>query len=264
MDLGLNDRVALVTGASSGLGRAVAERFAREGAQVAICARTKDKIEETAREISAATGQAVLAVVADVTNADDVRRLVRTTVKRLGRLDILVANAGAPPAGGFISFDDLEPYRNALELNLLSTIALCQAVVPTMRRTTWGRIIAVTSLAAKQPSPAQLLSSVARAGVLAFTKCLATELADEGITVNAVCPGYTLTDRLTEHAEAEAGFRKLKQREVYNLWVKEIPARRLAEPAEFADVVAFLASERASYLTGTAVAIDGGYIKSLF
>jgi 3-oxoacyl-[acyl-carrier protein] reductase len=265
MDLGLKDRVALVTGASSGLGRAAAERFAREGARVAICARTKETIETTAREIAAETGSPAVAIVADVTNHDDVQRLVKTTVKRLGRIDILVANSGGPPAGGFSTFaDDLEPYRQALELNLLSTIALCQAAVPVMRRGTWGRIVAVTSLTAKQPAPAQLLSSMARAGVLAFTKCLAAELADEGITVNAVCPGYTLTDRLTELAEAESRFRKLKQREVYNLWVKEIPARRLAEPAEFADVVAFLASERASYITGTALAIDGGYIKGLF
>jgi len=265
MDLGLTDRVALVAAASSGLGRAAAERFAQEGARVAICARSKEKIEATAREIAASTGSPVLAVVADVTSTDDVRRLVATTVKRFGRLDALVTNAGGPPAGGFDDFaTDLAPYRQALELNLLSTVSLCQAAIPVMRKHGWGRIVAVTSLAAKQPSPALLLSSVARAGVLAFTKCLATEVAGDGITVNAVCPGYTLTDRLAEHAEQEADFHKLDPRDIYDLWVKEIPARRLAEPSEFADVVAFLASERASYVTGTAVAIDGGYIKSLF
>jgi 3-oxoacyl-[acyl-carrier protein] reductase len=264
MDLGLKGRVAVVTGASSGLGRAAAERFAREGAHVVICARTAAKLADAAREISEATGSEVVPVPADVTNAGEVRTLVRAAVDRFGRLDVLVANAGGPPSGGFEHFaDDLAPYRDAIELNLLSTVALCQAAVPEMRRNAWGRIVAVTSLSAKQPTPSLLLSSVARAGVLAFTKSLASELAEEGITVNSVCPGYTLTDRLSELAEAEAGRHKLEPRDIYDLWVKEIPAKRLAEPAEFADVVAFLASERASYVTGVALAVDGGFIKSL-
>lgn len=264
MDLGLKGRVALVTGASSGLGRAAAERFAREGASVVVCARTANKLADSAREIAEATGAEVVPVPADVTNAGDVRTLMRATVDRFGRLDCLVANAGGPTSGGFAHFaDGLAPYREALELNLLSTVALCQAAVPEMRRNGWGRVVAVTSLSAKQPTPSLLLSSIARAGVLAFTKALATELAEEGITVNAVCPGYTLTDRLSELAEAEAGRQRLDPRDIYDLWVKEIPARRLAEPAEFADVVAFLASERASYVTGVALSVDGGYIKSL-
>lgn len=265
MDLGLRTRVAFVAAASSGLGRATAERLAAEGAGLAVCARSKDTLETTVSEIRAASGADVLAVPCDVTNEADVRRAVAETVEHFGRLDILVTNAGGPPSGGFAQFsEDLAPYRNALELNLLSTVALTQAAVPHMRRNGWGRIIAVTSLTAKQPSTSLLLSSVARAGVLAFTKVLATELAHEGITVNSVLPGFTLTDRLSELAEAEAGRGGIGVDDVYEQWRKDIPARRIAAPEEFADVVAFLASERASYVTGVALSIDGGIVKSLY
>ena len=265
MDLGLKDRVAIVAGASSGLGRAAAQRLAAEGARVAICSRNREGLEVAAREIAESTRGEVLAVPADVTSQDEVRGLVRATVERFGRLDCLVANAGGPPSGGFAVFpDDLGPYRTALELNLLSTVALCQAAVPEMRRNGWGRIVAVTSLSAKQPSPSLLLSSIARAGVLAFTKALATELAGEGITVNSVCPGYTATDRLSELAEAEAGRAGVAEEAIRERWAADIPARRIGSPSEFADVVAFLASERASYVTGVALAIDGGLIKGLF
>lgn len=264
MDLGLTGRVAVIAGASSGLGRATAERFAREGARVVICSRTAEALEATAKEIASDSGSEVVAVPADVTVEADVKRLVSETVMRFGRLDVLVTNAGGPPSGGFAQFEEgLEPYRKALELNLLSTVALTQAAVPEMRKNNWGRIVAVTSLVAKQPSITLLLSSIARAGVLAFTKTLATELAHEGITVNSVCPGYTLTDRLSELAEAEAGRANVQPSDIYEQWVRDIPAKRLADPSEFADVVAFLGSERASYVTGVALAIDGGYIKSL-
>lgn len=265
MDLGLRNRVAFVSAASTGLGRATAERLAAEGASLTICARSLETLEQTASEIRAASGSDVLPVQCDVTNEEEVRRAVAETVARFGRLDVLVTNAGGPPSGGFAQFpDSLEPYRRALELNLLSTVSLAQAAVPEMRKNGWGRIVAVTSLAAKQPSTSLLLSSVARAGVLAFTKVLATELAHENITVNSVCPGFTLTERLSELAEAEAGRGGVSPDEIYERWRRDIPAKRIADPSEFADVVAFLASERASYVTGVALAIDGGIIKSLY
>lgn len=265
MDLGLKERVAIVAAASTGLGRAVAERLAREGARVAICARSTETLEKTAADIFSATGSDVLAVPCDLTVESEVRTLVDSTVKRFGRLDVVVTNAGGPPSGGFAQFaSGLDPYRRALELNLLSTVSLTQAAIPEMRRNGWGRVIAVTSLAAKQPSTSLLLSSIARAGVLAFTKVLATELASENITVNSVCPGFTLTERLSELAEAEAGRAGCAPEEIYERWRREIPSHRIADPAEFADVVAFLASERASYVTGVALAIDGGIIKSLY
>lgn len=265
MDLGLKNRVALVAAASTGLGRATAERLAIEGARLTICARSQQTLETAAAEIRASSGTEVLPVLCDVTNEADVRRLVDATVERFGRLDVLVTNAGGPPSGGFAEFSaGLEPYRQALELNLLSTVALTQAAVPEMRKNGWGRVIAVTSLAAKQPSTSLLLSSVARAGVLAFTKVLATELARENITVNSVCPGFTMTERLLELAEAESSRGGVTPDDIYDRWRSDIPARRIADPDEFADVVAFLASERASYVTGVALAIDGGIIKSLY
>ena len=265
MDLGLKNRVALVAAASTGLGRATAERLALEGAKLTICARSQQTLETAAAEIRASSGTEVLSVLCDVTNESDVRRVVDATVERFGRLDVLVTNAGGPPSGGFAEFSDgLEPYRHALELNLLSTVSLTQAAVPEMRKNGWGRVIAVTSLAAKQPSTSLLLSSVARAGVLAFTKVLATELARENITVNSVCPGFTMTERLLELAEAESSRGGVTPEEIYDRWRSDIPARRIADPDEFADVVAFLASERASYVTGVALAIDGGIIKSLY
>lgn len=265
MDLGLRDRVALVAAASTGLGRATAERLAMEGARLTICARSQQTLETAAAEIRASSGNEVFPVLCDVTNEAEVHRLVEVTVERYGRLDVLVTNAGGPPSGGFAEFSGgLEPYRRALELNLLSTVALTQAAVPEMRKNGWGRVIAVTSLAAKQPSTSLLLSSVARAGVLAFTKVLATELARENITVNSVCPGFTLTERLLELAVAESDRGGVTTEEIYERWRSDIPARRIADPNEFADVVAFLASERASYVTGVALAIDGGIIKSLY
>lgn len=264
MNLGLKDRVAVVAASSSGLGRAVAERLAHEGAHITICSRDRDAIVHTAREIAEATGAEVFPVAADVTREEDVAKLVEQTVNQFGRLDCLVTNAGGPPSGGFAEHaHGLDTYRKALELNLLSTVALCQAAVPAMRRNAWGRIVAVTSISAKQPSPSLMLSSMARAGVLAFVKSLATELAHENINVNAVCPGYTKTERLSELTEAESARRGVTEDDVIAGWASDIPARRLADPAEFADVVAFLLSDRASYVTGVALSIDGGFVKSI-
>jgi 3-oxoacyl-[acyl-carrier protein] reductase len=265
MDLGLDGRVALVAAASTGLGYAVAERFGREGARLVVCSRSQPRIDEAADRLRATTGAEVLAIQADVSVEADADRLVNAALERFGAVDCLVANAGGPPAGGFSTHGgSLEPYRNAIDLNLLSTVALCQAVVPHMRRRRFGRIAAITSVAARQPEENLLLSSTARAGVLGFLKALSNEIAGDGITVNAVCPGYIKTDRLAELIAGEAKRQNVSADDVEQRWAASIPVGRIGTPAEFADVVVFLASERASYLNGVALPIDGGRVRGLY
>jgi 3-oxoacyl-[acyl-carrier protein] reductase len=262
MDLGLEKRVALVTGASRGLGRAVAERLAREGARVALNARTSDTLEATAAKIARDTGAETLALAGDVRGEDAPRSLIQACLDRWGRFDILVANAGGPPAG---EIDDLEAksYLEALELNLLSTIHLTRAALPAMRRNGWGRVIAITSVSVKQPVPGLLLSNVARPGVIGFIKSIARDLAPEGILCNAVAPGYIATDRVEELVAGAADARGVSLDEVRSGLTADIPMGRLGQPGEFADAVAFLASERASYITGHTLQVDGGYVRGL-
>lgn len=263
MDFGLRDKIALVAAASKGLGKAVALELAREGATVAICARNKETLLKAREEIAAATGQEVRALVADVTKKGQIQSMVKDIVGEFGRVDILVCNAGGPPSG---LIRDLSPedFPPSLELNLLSTINLCYEVMPNMQERRWGRIINITSVSAKQPIDTLVLSNTARAGVLGFSKSLSNQLAPFGITVNCVCPGYTKTERVESLAKAFEENRRGTVEEFYKGIEKTIPAGRLATPEEFSAAVAFLASERASYITGTALSIDGGYIKALY
>jgi 3-oxoacyl-[acyl-carrier protein] reductase len=263
VDLGLKNRAAIVAAASSGLGKEVALVLAEEGAKVALCSRRKEKIESAAEEIRAKTGSEVLAVMADVKVETDIAHLVSETHARFGRIDILVCNAGGPPAGFFLDFT-ADDWRKAVELNLISTVNLCRAVVPHMKERRWGRIINITSVAAKQPIDNLILSNAVRAGVLGFAKSLSNQVAADNITVNCVCPGYTLTQRLKDMAETIAKNEGIGIEEVHQRWQAGIPMRRLSQPREFADVVAFLASERASYLTGAVIQVDGGVVKGLF
>lgn len=263
MELGLKGRVALITAASSGLGKATALELAAEGAILTINARRSAPLESAAEEIRSATGAEVLAITADVTEEEDVRRMVALTRERFGRLDILVTNAGGPPSGYFDDFG-VEEYRRAVELNLLSAVSLCREVVPLMRERRWGRVVAIASVAAKQPIDHLILSNTARAGLLGFLKTLSGQVAPDGITVNTVCPGYHLTERLKELARVTARKEGITEDEVYARMAASCPMKRIGHPRELAGLVAFLCSERASYITGTVTQIDGGVYKALY
>jgi 3-oxoacyl-[acyl-carrier protein] reductase len=262
MDFGLKNRVALVAAGSRGLGRAVAEELAAEGASLLLCAREAQTLTETASAIAETSGAHVLAVPADVTVFDDIKRLVDAGIERFGRIDILITNAGGPPAGRFEHLTR-EQWDDAIKLTLLSAVELARQVLPGMKERRWGRIINITSIAVKQPVENLLLSNSMRAGLTGFARTLANEVAADGITVNNVLPGYTRTDRLEELAQMMAEKQGITPGEFRGKWEKEIPMGRLGEPREFAALVAFLASERASYITGTSIQVDGGWIRSL-
>ncbi|HEX3549938.1 MAG TPA: SDR family oxidoreductase [Candidatus Elarobacter sp.] len=249
MDLGLTGKVVVVLAASKGLGRACAETFADEGALIAIGSRDRERLEQTASEIAAAgVDRRVLAVPVDVTDAHQSRAFIDAVVHEFGRIDILVNNAGGPPFGSFDAFDD-EAWRAAFELNLLSTVRMTRLALPHMPRGAHGRIINVTSMSVKSFLPGSMLSTAIRSGVIGMAKMLADEVGPHGITVNNVAPGLILTDRLRETG---VGHR-----------ADQAPLRRAGEPSEFAAVVAFLASERASYVTGTTIPVDGGLIRAI-
>lgn len=262
MDLGLKDKVAVVAAASRGLGRAVAEALAAEGARVAICARDRERLEAAAAAIRQRTGAEVLTQVADVTRAEEIHRFVEQAVARWGSVHIGVVNAGGPPAKEFSAIS-LEDWNRAVELNLMSAVHFARELLPRMRQQKWGRLIFMTSVAVKQPIEGLLLSNAVRSAVTGLAKSLANECARDNVLVNTACPGYTLTERLEELAAAQAAARKVSPEKIYETWQSQIPLGRLARPEEFAAVVAFLASEKASYITGTSVVVDGGWVRSL-
>lgn len=263
MNLGLDGRVALVTGASRGLGLAIARALAGEGASVVLNARGAARLEEAARQLREETGAEVLAVAVDVTDDDAPRRLVEAAEETFGRLDVLVANAGGPPSGGFDDVDDIDTYRRALELSLLSTVRLVRAAVPGMRERGWGRVVAVTSVSVRQPIEGLLLSNTARPGVVGFAKTVSRQLAPEGVTVNVVAPGYMATERIEELLGDAASRRGVDAGEVRDEWTADIPAGRMGDPRELGDAVAFLCSDRAAYVTGHVLTVDGGFVRGV-
>jgi len=262
MNLGLEGRVALVAASSRGLGKATALALAREGARVAICARDADDLAATAQEIRAETGAEVLPIVTDLTDAEQIPHLADETLRRWGRIDVLVTNAGGPPAGFFDELSDAH-WLGAVELTLLSGVRLIRAVLPAMRVQKWGRIINITSVSVKQPIDTLLLSNSLRMAVVGLAKTLALQEAPHGITVNNVAPGWTLTERVDElFRDRAARSGKTKQEELAGITV-DIPVGRLGDPMELAAAITFLASEQAAYITGVTLPVDGGYIKGM-
>jgi 3-oxoacyl-[acyl-carrier protein] reductase len=263
MDLGLKNKIALVAASSHGLGRAVAEELATEGASLIICGRNTTDIEHAAAEIEERTDVEVLGLAADVSRPDDVSRLVDSGLTRFGHIDILITNAGGPPTGAFETLTR-EEWESATRLTFFSAIELARHVLPGMKERRWGRILNITSITVKQPVEGLMLSNSLRAGLTGFARTLANEVATYGITVNNILPGYTRTERVEELATQMAAKQGITAAEFKAKWEQEIPMRRLGEPREFAALATFLVSERASYITGTSFQVDGGWIKSLF
>ena len=254
MDMGLRDRVALVCASSRGIGRAAAEALAAEGAKLALCARDEATLEATAAAIRA-TGTEVLIVAADLGKREDVDRVMRETLARYGRLDILINNTGGPPPGRFEAHDDAA-LQAAFETLLLSVVRLTRLAIPEMRARHWGRIITVTSTSVKQPIANLVLSNSLRAAVTGLAKTLSLELAADGITVNTVAPGRILTDRLLSlYGDEETTRRTASQ---------GVPMGRVGEPADMGNAILYLCSEQAGYVTGVTLQVDGGLIQGLY
>jgi 3-oxoacyl-[acyl-carrier protein] reductase len=259
MDLGLRGKRALVTAASDGLGRAVARGLAAEGARVAICSRQREKIDAVGREI-AATKAEVHALVADVSRAEDCARVVADAAAALGGLDILFANAGGPRTGQFVDLAD-DDWRAAFDLTLMSVVRLVRAAIPHLEKSGSGRILVLTSTSVKEPIPGLLLSNAMRAAVTNLVRTLADELAPKGIRVNTVAPGRIATERLKQLDEGKAKRIGSTPDAVRAAEERAIALGRYGKPEEFADAVVWLASERASYVTGTTILVDGGKLK---
>ncbi len=263
MDLGLKGKVALVVASSQGLGFATARELAAEGASLVICSRNQQSIDRAAELIRGETHADVLAVTADVSVPADLEHLVAAGLDRFGKIDILFTNSGGPPAGPFESTTP-DTWEAATKVVLNSVVDLCRLVLPGMKERKWGRILNLTSIAAKQPVDNLILSNSLRAAVTGFARTLANEVAPFGVTVNNILPGYTRTERLDELIGFLSEKEGLSADDVRGRWESEIPMRRLGDPKESAALAAFLVSERASYITGSSIAVDGGWIKSLF
>jgi 3-oxoacyl-[acyl-carrier protein] reductase len=263
MDLGLARKVAIVAASSKGLGKAVAQTLAREGALVTVNGRDAVAVRATADEIRAETGSDVLEIVGDMTNAEDVERLISDTVAHRGGLDILVCNAGGPPSGTFASFPDDQPWLDAVNLNLMSTLRLMRTALPHLEARGGGSITNIVSTSVKQPIGHLILSNTARTAVIGLAKSVSLEWAPKNIRVNNVCPGSTLTGRITSLAKVRAEKAGTTEQAIIDEDAKQIPMGRLGTPQEFANVVTFIASPAASYVTGTTLQVDGGNVKSL-
>lgn len=262
MDLGIKGKIALVTGASAGLGLAAAAALAAEGARVAINSRSMANLEKAAIQLKDRIGYSPTIVAGDLSIEGVPEKIVDEVKSRLGKIDILVVNAGGPPPGKFLQHTK-ETWRQSAELTLFSAINLVRVAVPDMINAKWGRIIFITSVAVKQPIDNLIISNTLRAGVTGFAKSISNELAASGITVNTVCPGYTDTERLKVLAGNIASSSGKSIEEAYLGWTGSIPVGRVGKPEELAALIAFLASEKASFISGTAIPVDGGYYKGL-
>ncbi len=263
MNLGLQGKIAIVAASSKGLGRAVATTLAAEGALVTVNGREADTLAKTAAEIRAETGGDVIEIVGDMTSVADIERLIEETVKQRGGLDILVCNAGGPPGGTVASFQDDQPWLDALNLNLMSTLRLSRFAIPHLEARGGGSITNIVSTSVKQPIAHLALSNTARTAVIGLSKTMATEYAPKNIRINNVCPGSTMTGRITSLAKARADKAGRSVEDIMAEDAAAIPMGRLGTPQEFANVVVFFASPAAAYVTGTTLQVDGGNVKSL-
>jgi 3-oxoacyl-[acyl-carrier protein] reductase len=261
MDLGLKDRVAIVAASSQGIGKATAIALASEGVKLAICARTPGPLEQAAAAIRS-TGAEVFAKPVDVTDEAQVRAFVSEVLARFGRIDICVANAGGPPSKSFAE-TTVADWRGAVDLNLMSTLFFAREVIPHMRASKWGRFLTITSISVKQPIEGLVLSNSVRSAVLGLVKTLANECSRDNVLVNNVCPGYTATARLKSVAARLAQAESISVEEVEKRWAALTPIGRIGQPEELASLIVFLASEQASYITGTSIAVDGGLVRGV-
>jgi 3-oxoacyl-[acyl-carrier protein] reductase len=262
METGLKNRVAIVAASSQGIGRATAEAFAAEGCRVAMCARNAQTLQSAADQIRRQFNTEVFAEALDVTDAIAVHHFVEAVVAKFGSADICVTNAGGPPAKGFLAAS-LGEWQKAVDLNLMSMVHFAREVIPHMQRNRWGRIVTITSITTRQPVADLVLSNSVRAAVMGLVKSLANEFGKDGILVNNIAPGYTATDRLKELAKARSIATGKTEKEISEGWAADAPLKRIGEPREVADAIVWLASDRASYITGQTILVDGGLYKGL-
>jgi len=262
MDLGLKSRVAMIAASTKGLGRATAIALAKEGCDVSICGRHADTLEQTKKELDAFSAR-VSASICDVSKVEDLQRWYETTRTELGDVDILVTNTGGPPAAKFLDLEEAQ-WREGIESTLMNVIRLSKLVLPSMQQRKWGRIVHITSFVAKQPVDLLTISSTLRSGLSALTKTMSNQVAADNVLVNALLPGHILTDRQRHLAEVRAKAQNKTVEQVRAEGILAIPMRRYGTPEEIGEVIAFLCSERASYLTGVSLQVDGGITAGTF
>lgn len=263
MELGIKGKTVLVTASSKGIGKAVAESFASEGCNIAICSRSRDDLLATSEDIKRRFDVEPFWCVCDLNKSKDIENTVNAVTSQFGSIDILINNCGGPMPGYFSELEEKD-WESAFEQVLLSVVRFCNLVVPNMIIKEWGRIINITSVSVKQPIDNLVLSNSLRSGVIGFAKSLSNEIARYNITVNSVAPGYTLTNRLYDLAVSQSKQSGLSHEEVLAEIAKKIPMHRLARPEEISSVICFLASAQASYITGNTIHIDGGWVKGLY